>query len=108
LGVGGNAEVWEAQHANGIKAALKILRTKNPESEPYKRFTGEIEILRALGKRPGILPVIDASLPESPSQRNPAWLAMPIAIPIAKALGEAPPLESVVRAVAEVAGTLAG
>src|SRR5690349_21560249 len=87
LGKGGNAEVWRAFRDDGANVALKILNSKNPDSEPYKRFQAEISILRSLGAQPGILPLIDSFLPSQPSVQNPAWLAMPVAIPIVEALG---------------------
>ncbi|MGZ8474880.1 MAG: serine/threonine protein kinase [Candidatus Limnocylindria bacterium] len=86
--------------------ALKVLRTKNAASEPYQRFRQEVAALRALGDHPGILPVIDANLPERPSSKHPAWLAMPLAYPIRQVLEDAP-LADVVSAVATIAETLA-
>jgi len=106
LGPGGNAEVWKAV-GNDDVVALKILNTKNPQSEPFKRFKAEIDILRRLGERPGLVPLIDVSLPEKPTLKNPAWLAMPVATPIRNALGRTPSLELVVEAVADIATTLA-
>jgi len=57
------------------------------------------------GSGPGVLPYLDHDLPAKPSKRDRAWLAMPIAVPIATAL-EGCPLTDVVDAVAEIAGTL--
>lgn len=107
LGSGGNAEVWKAIGSDGDAAALKVLKNKNPLSEPFKRFKAEIEILRHLGEKPGLLPMKDVSLPDQPTARNPAWLAMPIATSIRHALGDHPALEIVVEAVADIATTLA-
>ncbi len=107
LGKGGNAEVWRAGRPDGTGAAIKILQQRRSDSEPYKRFRDEVGILRSLGARPGLLPLIDASLPARPSQGNPAWLAMPVATPIKEALGDGPRLEQVVEAIAAVADALA-
>jgi serine/threonine protein kinase len=104
LGKGGNAEVWRASRPNtGDDVALKLLKERRRHAEPYKRFRAEIEILTKLGERSGILPIIAHSLPDSGTP----WLAMPIASGIAEALGQDPSLESVVKAVAQIARTLA-
>ena len=108
IGSGGNAEVWRAEAANGNFFALKILKQRRLESEPYQRFRDEIAILRKLNNPPGLLPLIDSHLPVKPSRQEPAWLAMPIATPIRKFLGIAPPLRDVVEAIATIASTLAG
>jgi serine/threonine protein kinase len=53
----------------------------------------------------GLLPLLDAHLPDKPSKDDQPWLAMPIATPISKALaGRA--LTDVVAAVATIAETL--
>lgn len=103
---GGNADVWRAEHDDGRLVALKVLRTRRAESEPYKRFRQEISVVQGLGEFPGVLPVVDAHLPERPTSADPAWLAMPVATPLREALKSAP-LEEVVSAIAQVASTLA-
>jgi serine/threonine protein kinase len=106
LGVGGNATVWRASRDGGDDVALKVIKTTKTQHEPYRRFVQEIEFLRELGDFPGVLPLLDAHLPQRPSSADPAWLAMPIATPIATALAEAP-LVTIVAGLAEIAGTLA-
>lgn len=32
---------------------MKVLNSRNPDSEPYKRFRAEINLLRSLGNRVG-------------------------------------------------------
>jgi hypothetical protein len=56
---------------------------------------------------PGVLPLLDHHLPNPPTKTDPAWLAMPIAQRLTDALGEEPPLEEVVSALASIAATLA-
>lgn len=107
LGHGGNAEVWRAEDSDGKAVALKILFRTNPRSEPYQRFRSEIDILKKLGPYPGVLPVIDARIPARPSKARPAWLAMPLAVLICKALGDQPSLRTVVEAISTIAETLA-
>jgi len=107
LGKGGNAEVWKATSEDGRAAALKVLNSRNPDSEPYKRFRAEINLLRSLGQRAGVLPLIDATLPEQPSNQNPAWFVMPVATSISEALGQQPGLAIVVEAIATIAEALA-
>jgi serine/threonine protein kinase len=107
LGSGGNATVWKARRGKrGKPVALKVVNTRKSGREPYRRFAREIRFLQSIGKFPGVLPLLDASLPEKPSAADQAWLAMPIAVPITEAL-EGKPLETVVLALAQIADTLA-
>ncbi len=105
LGQGGNAEVWRAIHGDE-EVALKILHQRRTESEPYQRFRQEIEILRQIGDHPNIMPLLDAHLPVEPSKACPAWLAMPVAKPLANSLSQSA-LSEVVATVAKIANTLA-
>jgi serine/threonine protein kinase len=107
LGEGGNATVYRAQRSAGEgEVALKVIKTAKAGREPYKRFVREIEFLRSLEDATGVLPVVDAYLPDRPTPEDRPWLAMPIARPIDTAL-EGAPLEAVVAAIAEIATTLA-
>ena len=106
LGAGGNATVWRGSRDGGEGVALKVINTTKTQREPYRRFIQEIEFLRGLGDFPGVLPLLDAHLPQRPSSAERAWLAMPIATPITHALAEAP-IETIVAALAEIAVTLA-
>ena len=107
LGHGGNATVWRATRPDTKTAvALKVLNVTKAEHESYKRFVREIGFLREHQAIPGLLPLLDAHLPDQPTRADRAWLAMPIATPIAHALASRP-LASVVEAVAAIADTLA-
>lgn len=106
LGRGGNATVWRATHGeSGIQAALKVLDAKKQGSERYRRFAQEVGVLRSLGDYAGVLPLIDAYLPEG-GHDDRAWLAMPVATPIREALADSA-LENVAEAVQAIAVTLA-
>src|SRR6266496_4692956 len=102
---GGNGEVWSARRPDGESAALKILKTKKVTSEPYARFRQEIAALEQIGRRAGVLPILDYDLPQAPSRKR-AWLAMPRATPLDDEL-RGRPLRDVVIAVAFIAETLA-
>ena len=107
LGRGGNASVWRATRpGSATSVALKLINTTKVEREPYQRFVREIEFLRERQDVPGLLPLLDAHLPDQPDKADQPWLAMPIATPIARAL-EGRPLADVVAAVAAIADTLA-
>ncbi|MGH3195168.1 MAG: serine/threonine protein kinase [Streptosporangiaceae bacterium] len=107
LGGGGNAGVYQAtREGTNESVALKVLWTQVGGREPYLRFTREVEFLRDLTIDDGVLPLIDASVPDEPTREHPAWLAMPIAELIRKALS-GKPLETVVEAMAKIADTLA-
>jgi serine/threonine protein kinase len=107
LGRGGNATVWKATREGWeVPVALKVISATKPQRESYRRFVQEIEFLRGLPDEDGVLPLLDAHLPDRPTAADRPWLAMPIAVPIRDALaGES--LEVVVAALAEIAGTLA-
>ncbi len=109
LGKGGNGVVWEAVHEDGRKVAVKVLHRKFERADysRYKRFGHEAQLHRSLSGEPGILPVVDLHLPDQPGGKDRAWLATAIATRIDRALGPAPDLSTVVRAVAAVAATLA-
>jgi serine/threonine protein kinase len=110
LGRGGNATVWKASRAGDTgdttPVALKVLNVTKTGHESYKRFTREIGFLQAHQDVPGLLPLLDAHLPEQPSKADRAWLAMPLATPIAESLSSEP-LTTVVAAVAAIADALA-
>jgi serine/threonine protein kinase len=107
LAKGGNACVYEARRGEADDlVALKVLNARRPTSEPYLRFRREVETLRKLGNIPGVLPLLDAHLPEEPTDADPAWLAMPVATPIAVVLSGRSLVE-VVQGIAVIARTLA-
>jgi serine/threonine protein kinase len=107
LGGGGNAWVYKAKKDGTTECvALKVLKSQKPVREPYLRFIREAEFLRGSSIEDGILPLIDASVPDKPTRDDPAWVAMPIAQPIRDAVAGAP-LETVIDAVATIAETLA-
>jgi serine/threonine protein kinase len=66
LGVGGNATVWRASHKDGEVVTLKLINTTKAQHEPYRRFIQEVQFLQKLGDFPGVLPLLDAHLPERP------------------------------------------
>ena len=107
LGATNSSEVWQAERDGGT-AALKILLSPRAQGgSRYGRFQDEVRFMRDLAPAEGVLPLIDAHLPEHPSRRQPAWLATPVAQVVTDALGPEPPVAVVVRAVAAIARTLA-
>jgi len=59
----------------GTVSAVKELKTHRLEAEPYRRFRDEVAFHTACPYR-GVLPVLAAHVPASPSGEDPAWLAM--------------------------------
>jgi serine/threonine protein kinase len=106
LGQGGNATVFRATR-DGLEQpiALKVIWAAT-SNDTYRRFANEVAILRHLHGEPGILPLLDAHIPEAPSEDDPPWLAMPEATLIADALADAS-TEAIITAVREIAVTLA-
>jgi protein kinase-like protein len=104
LGHGGNAEVWIAV-AGGREAAVKVLLRRNPESEPYRRFRDEVEFLKSEHAKTGVLPLIEAFVPQQLATSERAFLVTPIATGVRNALGRKP-FKPVVEAVLAYATTL--
>ena len=106
LGEGGNALVWRAVKASDgePEIALKVLKSPKVGGEPYRRFKNEVAALQRVDD-PGVLPLLEAHLPDPLSKGDPAWLAMPVATPLDGALAGAS-LEQVVDACATIAETL--
>lgn len=102
---GGNADVWRGESDEAAPAAIKLLRGAG--GDRYPRFCDEVAFLRSPIAAEGVLPLLDAYLPDRPSRRDPAWLTMPLATPIRAALGDEPALSAVVEAVATTGRTLA-
>ena len=100
--------MYQASHGVHGLVALKVLRNQSAKSEPYKRFRQEAAKHSELSRRSfrGILPLLDFDVPERPSENSPAWLVMPIAIPIGEALGEVPSVSDAVLAASSIADTL--
>jgi len=85
LGVGGNGEVWSADHDSGERRALKILTRTSDEG--YARFRREIEIVKSLPAGEfDVLPVLEEHLPDAPSKRDRPWFVMPLATRLTHAL----------------------
>jgi serine/threonine protein kinase len=99
--------VWRGVNDDDDIAAVKELKDRKPDREPYRRFQDEVELLARLALQPGVLPVIEAHVPDKPTSDDPAWFAMPVAQTLPEALGRTPPFEEVVRALAVCATTLA-
>ncbi len=106
LGKGGNAKVWRATDEGGREVALKVVDAIHEQREQYQRFVREIIFLLTLEDTTGVLPLVDAHLPDAPTDEDRPWLAMPVVTPIASALRDQP-LETVIEAMAAVAETLA-
>jgi serine/threonine protein kinase len=104
IGEGGNGSVWRAQSDKGELVALKICKSRTGYG--LNRFVQEVEFQRRIGVERGLLPLLDARLPERPTSGAPAWLATPIAITIRDALGKLPTLHSAISAVAAIGGAL--
>ena len=84
VGAGGYADVYLYEQMHPTReVAVKVLKSRTADSEAYKRFRDEIRVLQSpdIGGWPGVLPFLDADLPERPTRRRPAWLAMPVAQP---------------------------
>ncbi len=106
LGRGGNATVWRATRTeDDEQVALKVIDSRMVDEESYVRFVREVEFHNSIGTVTGVLPLIDAHLPEHPSKSDRAWLAMPIANPIAEYLAERSLIE-VVEAIGVISDTL--
>lgn len=109
LGSGANGEVWSASSTKHKSVAVKVLTRSwsDPDSEPYRRFSAEVEVLRRIGDHPGVLPLLDAALDIDRNRHLRPWLATPVATSVPDALLESASLGNVVEIAAAVAQTLA-
>ena len=105
LGCGGHSEVWKAER-DGSQVAIKLVQTLDPKSKAYLRFRDEVGVMGKLNDRDGVLPLLDASVPATPTKGSPGWLVTPVATPIRKALDKAS-LDEVIAAGVQLSGTLA-
>jgi serine/threonine protein kinase len=105
---GGNADVWRATSDEHGDVALKVLRTRNPDSEPWQRFAREAAMQRQLTEEGflGILPALTYHVPKR-GEAGHAWLAMPLAEGATSVFGAKPDLGKVIAALERVARTLA-
>lgn len=103
---GGNGEVWEARDDDHTNVAIKLLRRRIRRADAVERFRSEIEALRRVGSHPSVLPLIDSFVPDDP-QTDTAWLAMPVAEPLAPRLRSDSDIRDVAKAMLEVAEGLA-
>ena len=85
---GGSSNVWKGI-SDDQEVALKILqRRAYQRPNRYQRFKAEVETLRNLTGRTGILPVLDAHIPDRPTEADPPWLATPLAEPLSRVCSE--------------------
>jgi serine/threonine protein kinase len=107
LGSGGNGVVWQVRNRTGDEFALKILTRLDGEGPERFRREADTQLQLTREGFEGILPVLEAGVPDRPSDADPAWLLMPIAMKLKRALGPSPTLDKVVEVVQAVAATLA-
>lgn len=107
LGSGGNATVWLGEAEQGEPAAIKVLRPNRLGEEPLARFRDEVRILKSLVGCPGVVPLIQAHLPETPSPTDLPWHATPLAEPLHTLLDKMSFPEAI-AAMTVIAGVLAG
>ena len=59
IGATTHSRVWQAIDGQGIRVAIKELKTRRIDKEPYLRFRDEVSFHRT-GRHPGVLPVVRA------------------------------------------------
>ena len=100
---GGNGEVWKVRGSDGTMRAMKLL-TKS-KSSAFQRFFGEVRILREHADVPGLLPVLDAHVPDASEADGQPWFVMPLADLLKRNLRY--DIRAIVEATALLADTLA-
>ncbi|MBN2270945.1 MAG: protein kinase [Sedimentisphaerales bacterium] len=75
IGQGGNSIVWRATAVDHESAAIKFLTRFGR----YARFRDEVLFQKKLSEMPGVLPLLDEYLPDSPTKSNRPWLVTPYA-----------------------------
>jgi eukaryotic-like serine/threonine-protein kinase len=104
LGAGGNADVWKVRSTES-EGAIKILRRAKGKS--LERFRAEVALLGTLAGCRGILPVVDASIPDVPSGDWDVWFVMPLAVPVVELVAGGASSRDVVAGIREVCQTMA-
>lgn len=103
LGGGGGGQVWLCKSATGGQAAVKFLNKSGAAA--LTRFKDEIATLEANSDVPGILPILEKHLPSAPTEGDPAWFAMPVAVTLEKELATKSAVD-IGRRIIEVGQTL--
>jgi serine/threonine protein kinase len=107
IGHGGNGVVWEAHNSEGAAVAIKFLKGHHFSDHRAQRFRSEVEFLQKEKDRPGILPLIDANVPELFSDTDRPWFTTPLAVPFStQDLKGTDNLIKLVERIATVAETL--
>lgn len=106
LASGGNGTVWSATNGTDQVAIKLLAKISDPRHEPFRRFRDEIELMKSLHGRVGVMPFLDGFMGDSCSAATPAWYAMPIALGLSTKLGKSWTLQEAVEAVAAFANTL--
>lgn len=101
LGAGSNGEVWRTS-LDEKYAAIKVLKRRDRVS----RFRDEVEGMKRLHDVRGVLPILDANIPATPTKSDPAWFVMALASPLRQSLGNEPALQVVVSAICQAAAVL--
>lgn len=108
VGRGGNGFVWKAKEQDGRLGAIKFLHRRHlSDSGRYQRFKAEIQAMRGCADIPGVLPLLDFSIPDLPTPTEEAWLVSAYATPLSERLKGDETLEAIVRLCASLAETLA-
>ena len=98
LGQGGNGKVYLYER-DGVRAALKFLIVSpKPGSDRLPRFLDEIRAMEKCQDIPGVLQLLDHSIPDNASRKNPPWFCAELATPLLTEMGESPSLKRVVAA----------
>jgi serine/threonine protein kinase len=109
VGTGGNGSVWKAKDQHDRFGAIKFLHRHKVLNAPrYQRFKDEVKAMQGCADIPGVLPLLDFSIPEPepPSVTPTAWLVTAYATPLSKKLEGGATLETIVRLCASLAETL--
>jgi serine/threonine protein kinase len=107
VGSGGSGSVWEARDESGTGGAVKFLHPNLYSSKGYARFRDEVLIMSRNQDIPGVLPLLEYSVPEVATVDAPAWLITRLATPVPDILTPNAELRTVVEAVCSFARTLA-
>jgi Protein kinase domain len=106
VGRGGNGQVWRARSDKGEFGAIKVLH-KATAKKANQRFRDEVQAMRDCAGIKGVLPLLDAHLPDPPTKQDRAWLVSALAVPLDKAVTMETGLEEAVRICLSLATTLA-
>lgn len=108
IGEGGNSRIFKVKDISLDSDDFFALKLMNHNNGKYKRYKDEITIQKRFSDQGlnGVIPIIDFNIPETPTEKDPIFIVMPIAETCEDKLGKEPDIEDVMKMILEVSKVL--